>query len=535
MTFDTLILNGTVIDGSGSPGFRADVGIADGLIDAVGDLAHAESARRIDAAGHVVSPGFIDMHTHSDVTLLDDPGGESKAHQGVTTEVTGNCSYSPFPAGAVGPKNLQDALGGTLISRTKWEWQDLDGWANALEGNGVSVNVAAQVGNSPLRVAVGATGDRPVTDDELAEMKRLAAEAVEQGAFSLSTGLSVAPSCYASTDEVVELCKAVSHYDGVFYVTHARVLPGWWIKNIEEAVEIGQRADIPVQYSHMAITERSMYGRGQEKLDVIERARADGLDVTYDMYPYTAAGAGISQTVPLWIQEGGVDAYVERLNDPSLRERARAEMIEGREGGEPPLWDKWVIGNVGSDANRRVIGMSLQEIADERGVDPAEATLQLVEEERDEVAAVAHNRVEGDVRFFMAHPLAMFGSDGRAVSPNGLYSEFQPHPRFYGTYPRVLGRYVREQPAVLSLETAIYKMTGFPAQRMGFKDRGLITEGLAADLVVFDPETVIDNATFENPHQYPDGIPHVFVNGAAVVSDGMHTGARPGRVLRRGA
>jgi N-acyl-D-amino-acid deacylase len=251
MAFDILIVNGTVVDGTGEPRYKADVGISSGKISAIGNLGDAEAARKIDAEGHVVSPGFIDMHSHSDVTLIDDPGGESKAYQGVTTEVTGNCAYSPFPAGPAGVKKLRADMGGVLISNAEWTWSTMDEWANVIETNGVSINVAAQVGNAALRIAVGATENRPANPDELKEMQRLLAEAVEQGAFSLSTGLSLTPSSYSNTDEVVALCQAISHYPGAFYVTHARVMPGWHIKCIEEAAEIGHRGGVPVQFSHL--------------------------------------------------------------------------------------------------------------------------------------------------------------------------------------------------------------------------------------------------------------------------------------------
>ena len=533
MAFDTLILNGTIVDGTNTPRYKGDVGISDGRIEALGSLGDAEAARRIDASGHVVAPGFIDMHSHSDVTLFDDPGGESKAHQGVTTEVTGNCSYSPFPAGKGGPKALQDNLGKALIGRTDWAWNTLDDWAEALENSGISINVAPQLGQGALQVASGAIEDRPATLDEMREMQRLAAEAMEMGAFSLSTGLSVAPSGYATTDDVVALCRSINHYEGAFYATHARVGNGKHIACIEEAIEIGQRGEIPVQFSHMAITDRRVYGDGPTMIDLLVKAREGGLDITYDMYPYTAAGAGFNQLIPLWVQAGTVEDFVGRLRDPELRPRIREEVAAGL-GGLVPLWDTWYVAYIHSEANRHFIGKNIEEIATEREVEPAEAVLQVMEEENGSVPTRVHNRVEGDVRYFMGHDLAMIGSDGRAVSPNGPYSKALPHPRFYGTYPRILGRYVREEPAVLTLENAIHKMAGFPAQRMGMKDRGLVKEGLTADLVVFDPETVIDNSTWEDPHQYPDGIPYVFVTGVAVVDGGKHTSARPGKVLRRG-
>ncbi len=534
MTFDTLIRNGTIIDGTGRPRFTAHLGIARGRIAAIGTLAGAEAARIVDATGLIVAPGFIDMHTHSDVTLLDDPGGESKAHQGVTTEVVGNCAFSPFPAGQAGARGLQAALGSILPSQIEWEWTTLDAWANLMERNSVSLNVVPLVGHAALRVAAGVSEDRPPTADEMRAMQRLAAETVEQGAFGLSTGLTLPPSSYATTDEIVEVAQAIAPYEGTFYATHARVWAGWHVKAVEEAVEIGQRAGLPVQYSHMAIIDQRAYGAGDQLVGVVERARAQGLDVTYDAYPYTAAGTSLSQLVPEWVQDGGVEAMLRRLRDPMDRKRARDDTARGWFGGMPWEWDRLVIAYVRSERNRDLVGRSLAALAESRQADPADSLLALIDEEDNYVNAVMHNRIESDVRFFLSHPQAMFGSDGRAISPHGPYANAKPHPRFYGTYPRILGRYVREQ-QLMSLETAIYKMTAFPAERLRLRERGQLAEGLAADVVIFDPHTVMDRSTFEDPHQYPVGIPHVFVNGEAIVSNGRHTGARPGRVLRRGA
>ncbi len=533
MAFDILIHSGTVVDGTGSLRFMADVGIIGGRIEAVGELGRVEAARRIDASGHVVAPGFIDMHSHSDVTLLADPGGESKAHQGVTTEVTGNCSYTPFPAGKGGPEALQNNIGRTLIGSVPWEWYSLDEWAGALESNGISINVAPQLGHAGLQIASGAVEDRPATSDELREMKRLAAEAMEMGAFSLSTGLSVAPSGYGTTEDIIALCESIRPYEGAFYATHARVGNGKHISAIQEAIDIGRGSEIPVQFSHLAITDPRVYGQGETLTDLFVRAREGGLDITYDMYPYTAAGAGYNQLVPLWAQEGTIADFMGRLRDPATRTQIRDEVRAGL-GGLEPQWETWYVAFIQSEANRDCVGKNVPEIAEERGVEPAEAVLQMLDEENGSVPTRVHNRAEGDVRYFMSHDLAMIGSDGRAVSPNGPYANALPHPRFYGTYPRILGRYVREEPAALTLENAIYKMTGFPAKRLSLRERGFVQEGLIADIVVFDPETVIDNSTWEDPHRYPDGIPYVFVRGVPVVDEGIHTQARPGKVLRRG-
>ena len=539
MAFDVLIGSGTVIDGTGRLRYEADVGISRGRIAAIGPLEEAGAARRIDASGLIVAPGFIDIHSHSDMSLFDDPAGDSKAHQGVTTEVVGNCSFSPYP---IGPDGRADLGMGSMDWPIEWEWRDLDGWATALEARGIGLNVAPQAGQAALQIAVGATENRPVTPDEMSAMQRLASEAVEQGAFSISTGLSLSPSAYMSTGEVIELCRAISHYEGVFYATHSRFGAGKHVTAIEEAVEIGQRSGMPVQYSHLAILSQpdlggwrkpaGRNGHGPEMLEVFEKARSDGLDIAYDSHPYNAAGAGIEQLVPTWAQAGGTDEYMARLRDPATRRRVREEVASGF-GLVAPRFDTWVISDVESDANQGVVGRSIAEIAAERGIDPEEAVLQLEEEERGAVSAVVHGRVERDTRYFLAHPLGMVSSDGNAISPTGVHAHKQVHPRFYGTYPRILGRNVREQ-SLMSLETAIEKMTSKPADRLSLKDRGRIETGLVADLVVFDPEAIIDHSTFEEPHQLSEGVRHLLVRGEAVISGGRQTGARPGRVLRRG-
>ena len=535
MAFDTVILNGAVVDGTGKPPYRADVALAAGKIAAVADLAEAEAAIHIDAAGHVVSPGFIDMHSHSDTTMLDDPRGESKAYQGVTTEVTGNCGSTPYPSGIhSGPElRRQRPLHPLPKSPTVWPWTTLDGWANYLESAGIALNVAPQVGHGTLKHAVGAPADRPAMADELRQMQRLAAEAAEQGAMALTNGLTGLHFTFAPTEEIVALVEAVAPYENAFYASHARLGGGHHFKALEEAIEIGRRTGVAVEYSHIGIIDSSHHGRAAEMVDIMERAQGGGQDVTYDVYPYTAAAASLQSLVPQWMEAGGVAATQERLADPELRARARSELESGFWGGIPWDWDSIVISKVGAEGDPDHLGRSVAEIAGSRESAPLDTLLDLVVEDGN-IESVVHNRVESDVRYFVSHPLAMIGSDGTAISPHGIWSTTKPHPRCYGTYPRILGRYVRDGEA-LPLETAVHKMSGFPAQRLGLRDRGRIADGLAADLVVFDPDAVIDKATFEDPHQYPEGIPYVFVNGQAIVWEGRHTGALPGRVLRRGS
>ena len=529
MAFDTLILNGTVVDGTGEPGYEADVGILGGTIEAIGSLCEAEAARKIEASGHVVTPGFIDMHSHSDFTILDDPSAESKAYQGVTTEVVGNCGMSPFPVGPMG----WEAIRRSHTSPIECDWTDLDGWAARVTSTCVSVNIATQVGHAALRFAAGLADDRPPTPDELEMMRRLAAEAVEQGAFSFTTGLTLPPSSYASTDELAAIAEAISVHDGAFYATHAREWAGNNVGAMQEAIEIGRRAGVPVQYSHMAIIDSRLYGHGSLVTDVVEEARAAGQDVTYDMYPYTAAGTHLHQLIPDWVQEGGIPEMLKRLRDPATRERAIQDSSKGWFRGLPWLWDTIVIASTPPGKDRDLIGMSVEQISIERHEGPTETLLRLIDEGDGETACVMHNMDENDVKYFMAKPYAIFGSDGNSVSPGGVYKSDKPHPRFYGTFPRILGRYVRDE-SVMSLPEAVHKMTGAPARRLGLEDRGVIATGNVADLVVLDPGAVIDRATFDDPQQYPVGIPHVIVAGEPVIMDGEHTGARPGRVLRRG-
>ncbi|MBM3933860.1 MAG: D-aminoacylase [SAR202 cluster bacterium] len=535
MIFDILIANGTVVDGTGKPAFRGDIGIAGDRIVEIGNMYLASARTRIDAEGMIVSPGFIDMHTHSDLSLLDHPGGESKAYQGVTTEVTGNCSWTPFPAGKLGPKELRASLGSTLRSKVEWDWSTLDAWASRMETNGISLNVAPQVGQGGIRAAVNLKERRDPTPDEMKEMKYLLSEALEQGAFGMTTGLTVAPSMYASTDEIVELAKVMRSHYGAYYATHARLWPGGHVNAVREAVEVGKRAAVPVQYSHIAIIDRRMYGRGDEMTVVIDKARDEGLDITCDMYPYTAAGHGLSQILPDWVQEGGVPAMVKRLRDPQQRRRAAEETEHGTPDTEARdwLWPRIFIAEIGTGKNLKYVGMTIAQIAKERNVEPAEAVVALIEEEENNVRVVTHNRIETDVTYFLTYEQSMIGSDGNAVDPSGLMAISKPHPRFYGTYPRILGKYVRGE-KVMTLEKAIYKMTGFPAKRLTLKDRGVIARGKVADVVVFNPSTITDMATFDDPQKYAVGVQHLLVNGTPVIANGKHTAIRAGKVLRRG-
>lgn len=534
MTFDTLIRNGLLVDGTGADAFSGDVGIKDGFIAGMGDLKQATASQEIDAEGQVVSPGFIDIHTHSDLTLLAEPQGMSKVMQGVTTEVTGNCGYSPFPVSPESTDDLRLALSSVFGDAVPWTWEDLAGYRETVAEIGMSINTAPLVGHSAVRGKEVGFEDRPATADEIRSMQYQVDQAMEQGAVGFSTGLTLPPSAYGDTAEIVALSEAMARWPGRIYTSHIRCWAGYHIKGVQEAIDIGAAAGVPVQVAHMAVNDPRHWGEADTVIRVCEDAVSAGQDVTFDVYPYAASSSGFSQCMPTWAQSGGPAALLQRLRDPGTRKSIRADMLkEGLFRGWPWLWDRLQICTAHTQEAKPYEGMTIEDAAHALNMEPIDAALTLMERDDARLGVIFFYRTEEDMKAFLSHPLGMMGSDGYALTPAASFDMGKPHPRSYGAHARVLGRYVREDP-VLTLEEAVFKMSGQVAQRLQLADRGRLGEGCVADVTVFSPEEISDLATFEDPHQFATGVSHVWVRGIPVVSHGRHTGARPGEVLSAG-
>lgn len=525
---ELLITGGTVIDGTGAPGRAADLLIKDGRIEALlPPGAGVPGAAPIDATGQVVAPGFIDVHTHSDVSVLLDGRAESKVHQGVTTEVTGNCGFSPYPLTPPDDQRRRhdqlELLAGLGDDPVDPDWTDLDGYAAAFADRGVALNVAPLVGHGPLRIAAAGMAEK-VDADQVRTQRRLLAGLLDQGAFGLSTGLTYLPSAFAETSELIELCRTLAAA-GALYASHAR---HEGVESIEEAALLGRTTGVRVQYSHLAINHPDRWGRAADLVAVFDRLRGDGVDLAYDVYPYDASASALTQYLPAWVQAAGVPAMAARLADPETRRRATAELARGWGRGVPWLWDRVILSRTDGLCGARE-GLTVAEAAAELGRSEPDLVLELCRAGGNRVQVVLRYRTEADMLTFLRQPYALIGSDGSAL-PYRI--DRRPHPRAYGAHARILGRYVREL-GVFDLASAIRRMTGDAADRIGLTDRGRLRPGLSADVVVFDAATVADRATFLAPAQRPDGIRHVLVNGIPVIADGRQTPAGPGRVLRR--
>ncbi len=525
--FELLLKDGWIIDGTGNDGFRADIGIRGGKIAALGRLEVSQAYRVISLDGLTVAPGFIDVHSHSEEELLVNPKAESKIRQGVTTEILGQDggSVAPLTPEMQAKRNqrYQDRYGITV------DWLDFTRYFKRLVESGIAVNVATLVGQGTLREYVLGMEDRPASPAEMNQMKELAMQALQQGALGISSGLEYTPGAFASTEEITELCSVMSDRSGL-YATHMRNEDDHVLEAVDEAIRIARNADTNLHISHLKCMGRRNWDKLDELLARIEEARAGGLSVTFDRYPYVAYSTTLASLMPLWAREGGTEKFLTRLQDASLITKIRsATLAKVKMLGS---WEAVVISTVNLEKNRTLTGKSVAEIARTRNQEPFEVVRSLIIEERNRVGMVGFSMSEENTARILAHPLCMIASDASALATYGVLKRGTPHPRAFGTFPRVLAKYVRQE-KIMSLPQAIHKMTGLPATKFGLKNRGQIYNGYMADMVIFDPETIQDRATFSNPYQYPAGIEYVLVNGEVVVEKGEHTGTLPGKILKR--
>lgn len=528
--YDLVILGGRVYDGLGQKGegTQLDIGIKDGLIAALEKINSSRGRFIIDAQGLVVCPGFIDVHDHTDIGLLVNPKAESHIRQGITTLVSGNCGGSPFP---IGDEIFEEART-DMIEQYDVEltWRDLKGFFSRLSEVGMAVNYATFVGHGSIRGAAMGFHDRPPKPDELEKMKALVTESIGAGALGLSTGLVYPPGCYAQPDEITALCRTVAFYNGI-HATHMRDEGDLLLESMDETIEVARQTGIKLQISHFKIA----YPRNWDKIDAallkLETAVKDGIDLYCDRYPYTAGSTGLASfNFPQWALQGTTTEILTKFKDPTLESKLRAHIKQREE--QVGSWDKVVVSSVFSEKNKKFEGRSILDCSQLTGKDAFEFMRDLLIEEKGRVGQIIFSMKEDNLKKILAHPLVGIGCDGAAIAPYGKLSQGKPHPRHYGTFPRVLGKYIREE-KLIPLAEMIRKMTSRPAERLGFKQRGSLQKGFHADIVIFDEATVADKATWQQPHQYPQGIKYVIVNGQPVIQQGEHTGSLPGQILAK--
>lgn len=528
--YDLIIRHGQLIDGLDTPRRQADVGIIADRIATIGDLGDAEAEQVVDATDRIVAPGFVDIHSHSDLTLLSDGRARSKIAQGVTTEVNGNCGISYAPA--AGPhRALVRTEGPTcdLDPDVVIDWTSFGGYLEALERARPAINAVGLVGHGPLRIGTLGVEARPATSADRRSIVQTTLAALDEGAFGVSTGLTQVPLIWADEEELVTIASAAAARDALFAI-HMRNYAGGFTSALDEAIRVARRAGVRIQISHMSTSGRANWPQAHDGRATLEAAHADGLDIGFDIYPFLAGSANLSQLLPEWVQAGGSADLVARLTDSALRRRAADEWTEQRFLD----WDEVEICLV-DPGLEAYLGLTLAAAGEEMGVSPAEAGVELIRLTENRVCMIAYGRSDQNVMEALQHPRAVIGSDGLAMDPDGPTGVGLPHPRSFGCYPRLLGDYVRDR-GVISLERAIAISTSAAAARVGLRDRGRLTEGAFADIVVFDPATVADLATYRVPKVFPRGIEHVIVNGQRAVADGRQVeSVRAGRVLRRSA
>jgi len=525
-SYDVILRGGTIYDGSGEKPYIGDVAFNDDMIAAIGDIGEATAPVDIDVKGLAVAPGFVNMMSWANESLIEDGRSQSDIRQGVTLEVMGEGE-------SMGP--LNDAMKAEMARlqtdiHYDIEWTTLGEYLEYLERRGISPNVASFIGAATPREYVIGYEDREPTPEELDQMRSLVGQAMEEGALGIASALIYPPGSFAKTEELISLSEVAAGYDGI-YISHIRDEGANMLEAINELLTIAREAKIRAEIYHLKSSGQSNWPLFDEAVAIVERARSDGLHITADVYPYPASGTGLNASIPAWVQEGGFEASIERMKDPAVRERIAREMLE-----EPGQWDisspdTILLVGFKTDELKPLTGKTLGEVAQMRGTDPLTTAMDLIIEDGSEVSAVYFDQSEDVVRKAIALPWVSFNSDEASLAPEGVFLKSKPHPRAYGSFARVLGKYVRDE-QLIPLEEAIRKLAALPSQNLRLDRRGRLKEGFFADVVVFDPDTIQDHATFVEPHQYATGMVHVFVNGQQVLKDGQHTGATPGRVVR---
>lgn len=514
--YDLLIRGGRVVDGTGNPSYLADVALKDGRVAGMGRLAGKTAKRVIDAKGMIVSPGFIDIHNHSDSTLLTDGNAQSMIRQGVTTMIFGE-GESAAP------------------SR---DFPRLTDYFARLKQRGISTNIGTYVGSSAIWVRTHGPKAGPPTAEELTKMRAEVRQAMEDGALGVSSSLSGPPGAWIDTDTLVAMCEEASKYGGI-YSTHMRTEGQGVFESVREAIEIGKRANLPVDVIHIKIADHKLWGQMPELIGLIANARAQGQEVEAHVYPYRAGQNNLSSIVPPWAHEGGRAKLLENIQNPALHDRLKKEILNGIPGTNwynhytaTGSWEGMLLASLSNPAYKKYQGRRMSDVIRDIGGDPVDVLFKVLVDNGASVPTVYFHHSEEDMRYALKTPFVSIGSDGTAIATTGLLAQQHPHPRYYGTFPRVLGRYVRDE-KVITMEEAIRKMTSANASKLRIFDRGLLRAGFPADVTVFDPKTIIDNATFDQPHQYATGVQYVIVNGTVVLDQGNHTGARPGTIVTR--
>ena len=528
--YDLVLRGGTVYDGTGAPGQPGDVAINGDRIAAVGDLGRFKAKSEVDVTGLAVAPGFVNMLSWAVSTLIQDGRSQGDIRQGVTLEVFGEGM-------SMGPWN--EEMKRVNLEQQDWirydiQWTTLGEYLEYMEHKGVSTNIASFVGATTVRVHEVGYENRPPTPEELDRMRALVRQAMEEGALGVGSSLIYAPAFYASTEELIELCKVAAEYGGM-YISHMRSEGVRLLEGIDELIRIAREAGLPAEIYHLKASGKENWGKMDAAIAKIEEARASGLRITADMYTYIAGSTGLDATMPPWVQEGGLDDWIERMKDPKIKERLKQEMNAPTEEWENMFLSAGPEGillvGFRDPSLRSYIGKTLGQVATERGKEPWETAIDLVIEDRSRVEAVYFMISEDNIKKQIPLPWVSFGSDAGSMAPEGVFLDASTHPRAYGNVARLLGKYVREE-KLIPLEEAIRRLTTLPAENLGITDRSKLAAGYFADVVVFDPATITDHATFEEPHQYSTGVKHVWVNGVQVLRSGEHTGATPGRVVR---